>query len=84
VRTDRQMKPFDKVTNDRLERRKIRLIESNNKCSYLKNLTCKGTLLQAFYRSKVPSPIMALAHCIRVYSIRIHRGKGERAYQRDG
>jgi hypothetical protein len=28
--------------------RKIRLIESNAKCRYLKKLTCKGTLRQVF------------------------------------
>jgi hypothetical protein len=29
---------------DGVPRRKIRLIESNAKCHYLKKLTCKGTL----------------------------------------
>ncbi len=45
---------------------------------------------QAFYLSKAPSPPMTsysplLTHCIRVYSILIHTGKGgegERANQR--
>jgi len=31
-----------------LDRRKIRLVESNAKCRYLKKLTCKGTLQQVF------------------------------------
>jgi hypothetical protein len=44
-------------------RRKIRLIESNEKCRYLKKLTWKGTLRQVFYLSP------PLTHCIRVYSI---------------
>jgi hypothetical protein len=41
-------------------RRKIRLIERNAKCRYLKELTCKGTLWQVFYLSEVPSPPMTL------------------------
>jgi hypothetical protein len=60
-------------------RRKIRLIECNAKCRYLKKLTCKGTLRQVFYLSEAPSPPMTpyspLIHCIRVYSILIHTGK---------
>ncbi len=66
-------------------RRKIRLIESNAKCRYLKKLTCKGTLRQLFYLSEAPSPPMTpysfpLTHCIRVYSylFSIHTGWGER------
>ncbi len=47
-------------------RRKIRLIEGNAKCRHLKKFTCKGTL--------IPPP--PLTHCIRVYSILIHTGKG--------
>ncbi len=37
-------------------RRKIRLIECKAKCSYLKKLTCKGTLRQVLYLSEAPSP----------------------------
>ncbi len=64
-------------------RRKNRLIESNVKCRYLKNFTCKGTLRQVFYLSEAPpsyDPIFPspLTHCIRVYSILIHTGKGGR------
>jgi hypothetical protein len=33
-------------------RRKIRVIESNAKCRYLKKLTCKGTLRKVFYLSE--------------------------------
>ncbi len=36
--------------------RKIRLIENNAKCRYLKTLTCKGTLRQVFYLSEALSP----------------------------
>jgi hypothetical protein len=34
--------------------RKIRLIESNAKCRYLKKWTCEGTLRQVFYLSEDP------------------------------
>ncbi len=59
-------------------RRKIRLIESNAKCRYLKILTCKGTLRQVFYLSEVPSsliddPILPPLHTVS--SILIHTGK---------
>ncbi len=58
-------------------RRKIRLIECNAKCRYLKKSTCKVTLRQVFYLSEVSSPPLTpysppLTHCIRVYSILIH------------
>ena len=62
-------------------RRKIRLIENNAKCRYLKKLTLKGTFRQVFFLFEAPSPPMTpysppLTHCIRVYSILIHTGKG--------
>ncbi len=66
---------------ERLVRRKIRPIECNAKCRYLKK-TCRGTLRQVFYQSETPSPSMTaycpLTHCtsIRVYSVLIHTGKG--------
>ncbi len=49
-------------------RKKIRLMESNAKCSYLKKFTCKGTLRQVFYLSEAQSsPITPytspLTHC---------------------
>ncbi len=44
--------------NDAPDRRKIRMIEFNAKCRYLKKLTCKGTLRQVFYLSETPSPPM--------------------------
>jgi hypothetical protein len=40
------------------DRRKIRLIESNAKCHYLKQLTSKGTLRHVFSMSEAPSPPM--------------------------
>jgi hypothetical protein len=46
------------------DRRKMRLIEKNAKCRYLKKLTCKGTLQQVFYLYESPPP------CIYVYCIR--------------
>jgi hypothetical protein len=47
---------------DSLIRRKIRLIESNAKCRYLKKLTCKVTLRQVFYLSEAPNPPMTPYH----------------------
>ncbi len=39
------------------ERRKIRLIESNAKCRYLKKLNCKGPLRQGVHLSEAPSQV---------------------------
>jgi hypothetical protein len=36
------------------QRRKIGLVESNDKCSYLTKLTCKGTLRQVFICLRPP------------------------------
>ncbi len=53
--------------------RKIRLIDNNAKCRYLKKFTSKGTLRLVFYLSEVPSPPMIPysppphTHCIYVY-----------------
>ncbi len=60
-----------------LKRRKIRLIESNAKFRHLTSLTCKGTLRQVFIclRPRTPYP-PPLTHCIHVYSILIHTGRG--------
>ncbi len=64
------------------KRRKMRLLQSNVKCRYLKQLTCKGTVRQVFYLSEAPPPTVRphtphpLTHCIRVYSILIHTGRG--------
>ncbi len=59
----------------RLNRRKIRLIESNAKCRYLKKFTCKWTLRQVFYLSEALSPsyhpILPPLHTVYVYT-----GKG--------
>jgi hypothetical protein len=42
-----------------LDHRKIKMTESNTKCRrYLKKITCKGTLRQAFYLPEAPSPPM--------------------------
>ncbi len=64
-------------------RRKIRLIESKDKCCYLKKLTCKGTLRQVFYLSETFSPPMTpysppYTHntCIHYTVILVHTGKG--------
>ncbi len=47
---------LDSAGQDPSMRRKIRQIESNTKCRYLKKLTFKGTLRQMFYLSEAPSP----------------------------
>ncbi len=61
-------------------RRKIRLIESNAKCRYLKKLTCKRTLRQVFYLSEAslssndpilsPPPYTLYTYILYTYSHR--------------
>jgi hypothetical protein len=52
------------------EHRKIRLIESYDKCRFLKKLTCKGTLRQVFYLSEAPipplTPYSPLLHSVNI------------------
>ncbi len=57
--------------------KKIRLIEGNAKCRHLAKFTSKGTLRQVFIcrRTRILYP-PPFTHCIRVYSILIHIGKG--------
>jgi hypothetical protein len=63
--------------------RKIRLIECNAKCRYLKKLTGKGTLRQVFYLSEAPSPpitpyFLPLTYCLLYVYCYSHRdGEGE-------
>jgi hypothetical protein len=65
---------------ERLEHRKIGLIEGNAKCRYLIKLICKRTLRQVL--SEAQNPISTLTHCtLRVESILIHTGKGGRVEQ---
>ncbi len=51
-------------------------VEGNAKCRHLKN-DLKGTLRQVFFclRPRIPYPSL-LTHCLRVYRILIHTGKG--------
>jgi hypothetical protein len=60
--------------------RKIRLIEGIAKCRHLKKFTGKGTLLKVFIcirlRTPYHPPPPSLPHCMRVYSILIHQGRG--------
>jgi hypothetical protein len=44
--------------------------------SSLKNLTYKGTLRQVFICVRPRTPKPPFTHCIHVYSIFIHTGKG--------
>ncbi len=52
--------------------------DTNEKCRLLEKLTCIGTLRHAsVYLSVAQNPMpLFLTHCIRVYSILIHTGKG--------
>jgi hypothetical protein len=61
-----------------MSRRKMRLIEDNAKFPHLKKFTCTGTLRQVFIclRLRIPYPPPPFTHCIRVYRILIHTGKG--------
>ncbi len=56
-----------------IKRRKIRLIEDKAKCRHVKKLTWKGTLRQVFICLRPRTPLI---HCLRVYSLLIHTGKG--------
>ncbi len=65
--------------------RKIRLIECNAKCRYLKSLPVKGLCGRCFFCLS-PPPLLwphipQLTHCIREYSILIHKGKERRGGQ---
>ncbi len=64
---------------------KIRMIECNANCRYIKKLACKRTLRQVFYLSDpiLPPPYIH----IRLYSILFHTGGGgggRRENQRKG
>jgi hypothetical protein len=64
----------NKISTEDLLRRKIRLTESNAKCRYLRPV--KILCGRCFICLRPPySP--PLTHCICVYSILIHTGKGE-------
>jgi hypothetical protein len=58
---------------------KIRLIECNAKCRHLKNCPVKGLCCRCLSvwgpEPHTPPP---LTHCIRVYSILIHKGKDQK------
>jgi hypothetical protein len=59
-------------------RRKLRIIEVNEKCRHLKKFTCKGTLLQMFTCLGPETPYPPLTHCILYnYSHREGGGGGE-------
>jgi hypothetical protein len=61
-----------------VKRRKIRLIEGNAKCRYIKKLTCKGILRQVFICLRTRTPYLPspppFTQCIRVNSTIIHTG----------
>ncbi len=73
------------AARDPFDRRRLRLMECNAKCRYLKKLTCKGTLLQVFYLSEAPYPPMTLYSpssytlytCIQLQYTNSHREGGE-------
>jgi hypothetical protein len=55
-----------------------RLIEGNAKCRHLRRIYLERDFAAGVYLSEAHNPIPPLTHCIRVYSILIHTGKGER------
>ncbi len=63
---------------DRVYRRKIRLIEGNAKCRYLKKFTCKGTLRQVFIclRPRTPYPPYTQYTCILYVQYTYSHGEG--------
>jgi hypothetical protein len=58
-------------------------LENIAKCRHLKKLPCKGTLWQVRICQSPGTPTPFL-HCIRVYSMLIHTGKGRELIQREG
>jgi hypothetical protein len=69
-----------------LARRKIRLIESNEKCCHLKKLICKGTLRQLFIFLKPRTPYKPPPHIqsVNVYTVHTWKGGGGDLNQREG
>ncbi len=65
-------------------RRKIRLIEGNEKCRQLKKLTCKGTLRQVFIGLRPRTPYPPPLPLCTLYTLYVHtlylftQGKGGR------
>ncbi len=59
-------------------RKKISLTEGNGKCRHLKNNLWSDFAAGVCNRPRAPYPPLRLTHCVRVYSILIHTGKGGR------
>jgi hypothetical protein len=79
---------YMKITSKAIPRRKIRMIECNAKCRYLKKFTCKGILRQVLYLSEAPSapnpklpPPNTLYVFLQYTFFTQGRGEGERAKQ---
>jgi hypothetical protein len=74
---------------DPLGHRLINYLDTKTKCRHLQKFR---DFAASFYLSEAPSPPMTpyppppVTHCMRVYSVRIHTGKGEggKANQREG
>ncbi len=67
---------------DHPKRKKIRLIEDNEKCRHLKSIVCKETLRRVFIflrpRTSYPSPLYTLhIYLYKVYLFTQKRGDGE-------
>jgi hypothetical protein len=79
---------FQEVTKIvRIKRRKIRLIESNAKCRYRKNLPVKGICGWCFICLRPPpnDPIVPPPHTVHVDAVYLFtQGRGGRANQRQG
>jgi hypothetical protein len=61
---------------DHRRRRKMRLLKGNAKCRHLKNWPVKGLCGRYLSEAQKSLPL-PLTHCIRVFGIFIHTGKGE-------
>jgi hypothetical protein len=69
------------TVDGQLKRRKIRLIEGNEKCRHIKKSTCKGAFAAGVYLSEtqntIPPPLYTLYTC-KQYTYSHREGEGGR------